>query len=92
MAPPAVARQAFILMAALRAGPLASALQFAQIIYLVGAAFQGIAYQPVVLLLIGLQIALHSYCKTYESVADDEARKEARKERRKAASAKPAMP
>ena len=73
-------------------GPLASALQFAQIIYLVGAAFQGIAYQPVVLLLIGLQIALHSYCKTYESVADDEARKEARKERRKAASAKPAMP
>ncbi|MCB2088060.1 MAG: putative O-glycosylation ligase, exosortase A system-associated [Sphingomonadaceae bacterium] len=48
-------------------GQLASALQNAQIIYLVGSLFQGIAYQPFVLMLIGLQCALWSYCKRLDS-------------------------
>lgn len=47
--------------------PLASALQFGQIIYLVGALFQGIAYQPFILMLIGLQCALWNYCKLNDS-------------------------
>lgn len=38
--------------------PLATALQHAQIIYLVGAAFVGIAFQPFIFMLIGVQIAL----------------------------------
>jgi probable O-glycosylation ligase (exosortase A-associated) len=46
---------------------LASALQAAQIVYLVGAAFQGIAYQPVIFLFLGLQIALWTYCAQRES-------------------------
>ena len=47
--------------------PLASALQVAQVIYLVGAVFQGIAYQPFVLMLIGLQIGLATYCRRLDS-------------------------
>jgi len=47
--------------------PLASALQFGQIIYLVGSLFQGIAYQPFILLLIGLQCALWTYCRQRDS-------------------------
>lgn len=47
--------------------PLAVALQLASLIYLVGALFQGIAYQPVMLMLIGLQIGLNSYCKRLDS-------------------------
>lgn len=47
--------------------PFASALQVAQAIYLVGSVFQGIAYQPFVLMLIGLQIGLWSYCKRLDS-------------------------
>jgi probable O-glycosylation ligase (exosortase A-associated) len=50
-------------------GPMASALQFGQIIYLVGSLFQGIAYQPFILMLIGLQCALWSYCKLHDSPA-----------------------
>jgi len=42
-------------------------LQMASVVYLVGALFQGIAYQPVMLMLVGLQIGLHSYCKRVES-------------------------
>ncbi len=72
--------------------PLASALQFANIVYLVGAAFQGIAYQPFILLLIGLQIALHTYCRKLDSAYVDETRKAARSARREAATGKPAMP
>lgn len=72
--------------------PLASALQFAQIVYLVGAAFQGIAYQPFVLMLIGLQIALSTYCRRRESLLREEGRKATRKARREAAGAKPAIP
>ncbi|MEP3422396.1 MAG: DUF5935 domain-containing protein [Erythrobacter sp.] len=47
--------------------PLAAALQMASLIYLVGALFQGIAYQPVMLMIIGLQIGLNSYLKPFES-------------------------
>ncbi len=63
-------------------GPLASALQFAQIIYLVGALFQGIAYQPVILMLIGLQIALANHCRSRESARAEAARKAALDARR----------
>ena len=49
--------------------PFATALQYAHIIYLVGALFQGIAYQPFVMMLIGIQIALHVYCKRLDSPA-----------------------
>ncbi|WP_370189998.1 DUF5935 domain-containing protein [Qipengyuania sp.] len=72
--------------------PLASALQFSNIIYLVGAAFQGIAYQPVFLMLIGLQIALSTYCARHDSARQEAERKARREARRTAAPAKPAMP
>jgi probable O-glycosylation ligase (exosortase A-associated) len=43
--------------------PLASALGQAQIIYLVGAMFTGIAYTPPMLLLLAIQIGFASYCR-----------------------------
>lgn len=43
------------------AAPLASALQTAHIIYLFGAAFVAIAFQPFVYMLIGAQIGLDTY-------------------------------
>lgn len=43
--------------------PLATALQQAQLIYLLGSAFVGIAYQPFILMLIGLQCGLWSYLR-----------------------------
>lgn len=48
-------------------GHLAIALQYAQLIYLVGATFQGIAWQPFIMMLAGLQIALALYAKRYDS-------------------------
>ena len=54
-------------------GPMATALQLASAIYLVGAAFQGIAYQPVMLMIIGLQIGLSAYCQKIESARVKEA-------------------
>ncbi len=42
---------------------LATALQQAQLTYLLGAAFVGIAYQPYIFMLIGLQCALWSYVR-----------------------------
>jgi len=42
---------------------LATALQQAQLTYLLGAAFVGIAYQPYIFMLIGLQCGLWSYVK-----------------------------
>ncbi|MEL7729772.1 DUF5935 domain-containing protein [Citromicrobium bathyomarinum] len=48
-------------------GHLAIALQYAQLIYLVGAAFQGIAWQPFIMMLAGLQIALAVYARRYDS-------------------------
>jgi hypothetical protein len=47
--------------------PFASALQMGAVIYLVGALFQGIGYQPVMLMLVGLQIGLASYCVRIDS-------------------------
>jgi probable O-glycosylation ligase (exosortase A-associated) len=47
--------------------PLANALQLAQVVYLVGAAFTGIAYQPFILMLIGLQCGLWSYLKRIDT-------------------------
>lgn len=47
--------------------PLAVALQFAQVIYLVGSLFQGIAYQPFILTLVGVQCALWSWCRRADS-------------------------
>ena len=47
--------------------PLAVALQIAQVIYLVGSVFQGIAYQPFILTLIGVQCALWSWCRRADS-------------------------
>src|SRR3546814_12193119 len=41
--------------------PLASALQHGHIIYLLGAAFIAIAFQPFVYMLIGAQIGLDTY-------------------------------
>ena len=73
-------------------GPLASALQFSNIVYLVGATFQGIAYQPVFLMLIGLQIALWTYCRKRDSAREAAEHKARRDARRAAASAKPAIP
>jgi hypothetical protein len=43
------------------AGPLAAALQTAHLVYLLGAAFIAIAFQPFVYMLIGAQIGLDSY-------------------------------
>jgi probable O-glycosylation ligase (exosortase A-associated) len=42
--------------------PLASALQHGHLIYLLGAAFIAIAFQPFVYMLIGAQIGLDTYC------------------------------
>ncbi len=46
--------------------PLASALQQAQLIFLAGSLFVGIAYQPFILMLIGLQCGLWSYLNRIE--------------------------
>ncbi len=54
--------------------PLASALQMAQVVYLVGSLFQGIAYQPFILMLVGLQIALFTWCRRADSPARDRGR------------------
>lgn len=43
--------------------PLANALQMAQLIYFLGAIFIGIAFQPVMFMIIGLQCGLWSYCR-----------------------------
>ena len=47
--------------------PMAAALQMGAVIYLVGALFQGIAYQPVMLMLVGLQTGLATYCARIDS-------------------------
>lgn len=43
--------------------PFANALQQAQLVYLLGSLFVGIAYQPFILMLIALQCGLWSYCQ-----------------------------
>jgi hypothetical protein len=47
--------------------PMASALQMASLIYFVGALFQGIAYQPAFLMIVGLQIGLDTYVRRLDS-------------------------
>ncbi len=47
--------------------PFATTLQLASLVYITGALFQGIAYQPVMLMIIGLQIGLNNYCQRIES-------------------------
>jgi probable O-glycosylation ligase (exosortase A-associated) len=49
--------------------PLANALQQAQIVYLVGSLFVGIAFQPFCYLLVGLQIGLWSYVRRLQAIA-----------------------
>ena len=49
--------------------PLANALQLAQLIYFVGALFIGIAFQPVMFMLIGLQCGLWSYLRRIDNPA-----------------------
>lgn len=46
--------------------PLAMALQQGLIVYMVGSLFVGIAFQPFIFMLIGLQCALWSYCRERE--------------------------
>jgi len=41
--------------------PLASALQQAHIVYLIGALFLGIAFQPFIWMLVGVQIGFDTY-------------------------------
>ena len=48
--------------------PLATALQHGQLIYLAGALFIGIAFQPFVFMLIGVQIALTEYARRHGRV------------------------
>lgn len=47
--------------------PLATALQQTQLIYLLGAAFVGIAFLPFILMVVGLQCALSSYLHRVDS-------------------------
>jgi probable O-glycosylation ligase (exosortase A-associated) len=42
--------------------PLATALQHTHVIYLIGAAFVGIAFQPFLWMIVGTQIALDAWC------------------------------
>ena len=43
--------------------PLAAALQLSQVVYLVGSLFVGIAFQPFILMLVGVQCGLWTYLK-----------------------------
>lgn len=49
--------------------PLAGALQNAQLIYLLGAAFVGIAFQPFLFMLIGVQIGFDGWCSRRRAAA-----------------------
>ncbi len=52
--------------------PLAVALQLAQIIYLIGSTFVGIAFQPFILMLIGVQNGVWSYLRRIEPKAAEQ--------------------
>jgi Family of unknown function (DUF5935)/O-Antigen ligase len=56
--------------------PLATALQNFQLIYLVGAIFVGIAYQPFVYLMLGAQIGFDSWVSRQEAARRNEARRQ----------------
>lgn len=47
-------------------GTLATALQHGQLVYLAGAVFIGVAYQPFMFMLLGLQIALSTLVRRHE--------------------------
>lgn len=47
--------------------PLAVALQQGLIVYMVGSLFVGIAFQPFIFMLIGMQCALWSYCRASDA-------------------------
>ena len=49
--------------------PLATALQHAQLVYLLGSVFVGIAFLPFMMMLIGLQCGLWSYLKRIDAAA-----------------------
>lgn len=49
--------------------PLANALQIAQLVYFVGGLFLGIAFQPVMFMVIGLQCGLWAYCRRVDAPA-----------------------
>lgn len=49
--------------------PFANALQQAQLVYLLGSLFVGIAYQPFILMLIAMQCGLWSYCRRLDRPA-----------------------
>lgn len=66
--------------------PCANALQLSQIVYLIGSLFVGIAFQPFILMLIGLQCGLWSYLNRI-----DEPHGEGRKRPRAARVNAPAM-
>ncbi|WP_324697675.1 putative O-glycosylation ligase, exosortase A system-associated [Novosphingobium sp. RL4] len=51
--------------------PLAIALQLAQVVYLIGSLFVGIAFQPFILMLIGLQCGFWSYLKRIDTTAPE---------------------
>jgi len=57
--------------------PLATALQNFQLIYLVGAIFVGIAYQPFVFLMLATQIGFDSWLARRERTKRNEARRQA---------------
>ncbi|GAB5348567.1 DUF5935 domain-containing protein [Alteriqipengyuania sp. 357] len=68
-------------------GHLAIALQYAQIIYLVGALFQGLAWQPFIMMLIALQIALVIYARRVDAPKGGTIGERLAAERRRAAEA-----
>ncbi len=51
-------------------GKLAEALQHAHVIFLVGCTFVGVAYQPFIYLLVGMQIGLDSYASRIAAEAE----------------------
>jgi probable O-glycosylation ligase (exosortase A-associated) len=53
-------------------GSLAEALQHAHVIYLIGATFVGVAYQPFIYLLVGMQIGLDSYAQRRRAQESDD--------------------
>lgn len=65
-----------------RWGALANALQQVQLVYLLGALFVGIAYQPFILMVIGLQISLATIVANGDRRATEMERKERKAQRR----------
>lgn len=61
------------------AGSLAAALQNGHLVYLLGAAFVGIAFQPFVYMLIGAQIGLDTYLARLRRAATTRPRNEAKR-------------